>query len=94
MKITKDEILHVANLARLELDDESIEKLAMQIGEVLQYVDMLNTVNTDEVESTYHAMSQANVFREDEYKSHLEKEDVLANAPKKDDKSFLVPKVI
>jgi len=94
MKITKEEILHVAHLARLELDDAAIDKFADQIGTVLEYVDQLKTVDTEGVKPTSHAISLTNAFREDELREHLQTEKVLANAPQQVDGSFVVPKVI
>jgi aspartyl-tRNA(Asn)/glutamyl-tRNA(Gln) amidotransferase subunit C len=94
MKITKEEILHVAHLARLELDDAAIDKFADQIGTVLEYVDQLKTVDTEGVKPTSHAISLTNAFREDELREHLQTEKVLANAPQRVDGSFVVPKVI
>ena len=94
MKITKDEVLHVANLARLELNEAGIEKLATQIGTILDYVDTLNQVDTTGVSPTSHAIFLSNAFREDELHQHLANEAVLDNAPEKDEGAFLVPKVI
>jgi aspartyl-tRNA(Asn)/glutamyl-tRNA(Gln) amidotransferase subunit C len=94
MKITKDEILYVADLARLNLDEAAIEKFAGQIGDILDYVDKLNEVNTDGVKPTSHAISLTNAFREDEPQAHLDREQVLANAPEKEEGNFIVPKVV
>ena len=94
MKITKEEILHVAHLARLELDDAAIDKFADQIGTVLEYVDQLKTIDTEGVKPTSHAISLTNAFREDELREHLQTKKVLANAPEWVDGSFVVPKVI
>ena len=94
MKITRDEVLYVADLARLDLDAEMIDKFAGQIGTILDYVDKLNEVETDGVRPTSHAISLTNAFREDEQIDHLEREKVLANAPEKEDGNFIVPKVV
>jgi aspartyl-tRNA(Asn)/glutamyl-tRNA(Gln) amidotransferase subunit C len=94
MKITKEEVLYVANLARLEMDEESIDKFAWQIGTILEYVDTLNRVDTEGVPPTSHAIFLTNAFREDEIKEHLDREAALANAPEKEDENFVVPKVI
>ena len=94
MKITKDEVLYVANLARLNLDEAAIEKFAGQIGEILAYVDKLNEVNTEGVKPTSHAISLTNAFRQDEGQGHLDPEKALANAPEKEDGNFVVPKVV
>ena len=94
MKITKEEVEHVANLARLELEDDAIERFAGQIGDILAYVDKLEKVDTKGVAPTSHAISLTNAFREDEVIEHLARDRSLANAPEKDDDSFIVPKVI
>ena len=94
MKITKDEVLYVADLARLNLDEAAIEKFAGQIGDILEYVDKLNEVDTGGVKPTSHAITLTNAFREDEQQVHLDREQVLANAPQKEDGNFVVPKVV
>ena len=94
MKITKDEVLYVADLARLDLDEASIDMFAEQITEILGYVDMLKAVDTGGVQPTSHAILLTNAFREDESKEHLERDRALANAPEKEDGSFIVPKVV
>jgi len=94
MKITKDEVLYVADLARLDLDEAAIEKFAGQIDSILDYVDKLNEVDTAGVRPTSHAIFLTNAFREDEPKEHLDREEALANAPQKEDGSFIVPKII
>ena len=94
MKITKDQVLYVADLARLDLDDASIDQFAGQIGTILDYVDKLNEVDTDGIRPTSHAISLTNVFREDQQNEHLEREQALANAPEKEDGNFIVPKVV
>ncbi len=94
MKITKEEIVHVANLALLDLDEESIGKFAEQIDNILEYVDILNRVDTEGVVPTSHAIFLTNAFREDKVKEHLERNKALANAPEKEDGNFVVPKVI
>ncbi len=94
MKISKDEVVHVANLARLDMDDANIEKFAGQIGMILEYVDTLNQVNTKGVAPTSHAISLTNAFREDEEREAYDRESALANAPEQEDGHFIVPKVI
>ena len=94
MKITKDEVLYVADLARLNLDEAAIEKFAGQIGEILEYVDKLKEVDTRGVKPTSHAISLVNAFRPDEPKAHLDREKALANAPQQEDGNFIVPKVV
>ena len=94
MKISKEEVLHVANLARLNIDESSIGSFAAQIGKVLEYIDILNGVDTTDVEPTSHAIPLSNVFREDLIGPHFDREAALSNAPEAEDGFFLVPKVI
>ncbi|MEE9402054.1 MAG: Asp-tRNA(Asn)/Glu-tRNA(Gln) amidotransferase subunit GatC [Desulfobacteria bacterium] len=94
MKITREEVVHVAKLARLNLDEEAIELYTKQLGEILTYMDTLNRVNTENVPSTSHAIFMNNVFREDEVKDSIPADQALANAPQAEDGSFVVPKVI
>ncbi len=94
MKISKEEVLYVAHLARLDLDAESIEKFAGQIDEILGYIEKLNQVDTKGIKPTSHAISLTNAFREDKVREHLDRDRALANAPEKEDGSFVVPKVV
>ena len=94
MKITREEVLYVADLARLDLDEASIEAFAKQIANILEYVDMLNQVDTEGINPTSHAISLTNAFREDEKKGHLERDRALANAPERENGNFVVPKVV
>lgn len=94
MKITRDEVIYVANLARLELDEDSIDRFAGQLGDTLEYVDTLNSVDTKGIAPTSHAISLFNAFREDDMKESIGAENALANAPEKQDGNFMVPKII
>jgi aspartyl-tRNA(Asn)/glutamyl-tRNA(Gln) amidotransferase subunit C len=95
MKISKDEVRHVAGLARLALDEQSLGAMADQIGTILAYMETLNQIDTTDVEPTAHAVSAAATpVREDVACEHLERGEALSNAPEKDGESFLVPRVI
>ena len=94
MKITREEIRHVADLARLDLADEALETFVEQIGRILDYVTTLEKVDTRGVEPMSHAIFLQNAFRPDEPGRHLDNADALANAPEKDERSFLVPRVV
>ena len=94
MKITKDEVVYTADLARLDLDENSISSFADQIGNILEYVNTLNSVDTEGIVPTSHAIFLSNAFREDEIKESMGIDKVLANAPEKEDGNFIVPKVI
>ncbi|HUV50686.1 MAG TPA: Asp-tRNA(Asn)/Glu-tRNA(Gln) amidotransferase subunit GatC [Anaerolineae bacterium] len=94
MKITKDEVVYTADLARLDLDENSVNRFVDQIGDILEYVDTLNSVDTEGIAPTSHAIFLFNVFREDEVKESMGADKALANAPEKEDGNFIVPKVI
>jgi len=94
MKITKEEVLKVASLARLHMDEGAIDKFADQIGNILEYVDTLEQVDAKDVQPTAHAIPLNNAFREDVRGDHIDRDKALANAPEKHDGSFVVPKII
>jgi aspartyl-tRNA(Asn)/glutamyl-tRNA(Gln) amidotransferase subunit C len=94
MKITREEVLKVADLARLEIPEASIDRMAGQIGKILEYVATLNGVDTEQVVPTSHAVSMPTPFREDAEKGQLDREAATANAPETEDGNFAVPKII
>ena len=94
MKITREEVLHVARLARLNLSEEQEKRFALQLNKVLEYMERLNELNTEGVEPTFHAVSFQNALREDEVRPSLPREISLDNAPEKTKGFFVVPKVI
>jgi len=94
MKITKDMVEYVANLARLNLTEQEKERLTEDMAEILAYVDKLNELDTSGVEPTSHVMPIYNVLREDVVKESYDREIILENAPSKEDGCFKVPKVV
>ena len=94
MKITRDEVLYVARLARLEVEEAATDKLAGQIGSILDYVDQLKQVDTAGVAPTSHALALTNAFREDAVRPHIDRDLALANAPAQEEGCFLVPKIV
>ena len=93
--ITEDVVRYVARLSRLSLDEESISRFQHQLCRILEYIEQLKEVDTENVLPTTHALSSMkNVFREDELNESLPTEDVLDNAPQRHDNFFKVPKVI
>lgn len=94
MKITKGEVLHVARLARLKIEDSQIDKFAGQLGQILEYVETLNQIDTSEVPATSHAVELSNAFREDRPGISLDRKEALANAPESEHGFFMVPRVI
>jgi len=94
-KINKAEVLHVAQLARLEFSEEEVESFTHQLNRILEYVDQLKELDTQGIEPTFHVLAQTNVMREDEASPSLPQEEALRNAPEKDDRGlFRVPRII
>jgi aspartyl-tRNA(Asn)/glutamyl-tRNA(Gln) amidotransferase subunit C len=94
MKITAEQVQHVARLARLSIDPEATERLAAELATILTYVDKLSEVDTQGVPPTSHAIALTNAFRDDMVHDHLPREQALQNAPSQDEGNFVVPKVI
>ncbi len=94
MRITKEEIAHVAKLARLQMDEESVELFTKQVGDILAYIEKLNRLNTEGIPPASHAISITNAFREDEMRPSISAEAALSNAPQTEDDMFVVPKVL
>jgi len=92
--LSREEVKKVAVLARLKLSDTEIDSLTTQMGKILGFVESLNEVQTDGVEPMVHAMELRNVFREDQARPSLPRDEALKNAPKTDGKYFLVPQII
>ena len=90
----KMDIEKVARLARLELSDEEKSTFESQLEQILTYMEQLNGLDTSGVEPTSHAIPVYNVFREDEVRSSLPQEEVLAVAPDEEDGHFKVPRII
>ncbi len=93
-RITIQDVEHVAKLARLELQDDEKEKFAEQLDAILQYIQKLDELNTDDVEPTSHVLPLVNVMREDEPRPSLPIDKVLLNAPDHEDGHFKVPAVL
>ena len=91
--ITIKEVEHVAKLARLELTEEEKVKFSKQLGDVLEYALQMNEIDTEGVEPMSHAIPIVNVMREDEVVHEFSREELMANAPLKEDGFFRVPKI-
>lgn len=94
MKISRKEVTHVARLARLKLDQKQVELFTTQLNTVLEYMEKLQEVDTSKVKPTFHVTPMHNVFREDDVRPSLSKDEPLKNAPEKTEDCFVVPKVI
>ncbi len=94
MALSKKDVEYVAELARLELTDQEKEKYAIQLGKILDYICKLKELDTQNIEPTSHVLGLENVMREDEVKPSLGQDEILSNAPQKEDGYFKVKKVI
>lgn len=94
MPVTRKEVEHIAELARLHLTEQEIDEYTLQLNNILEYVDKLNELNTENIKPLSHPIEGVNIFRDDKVKSSVKREDALKNAPSKDDEFFKVPKVI
>jgi aspartyl-tRNA(Asn)/glutamyl-tRNA(Gln) amidotransferase subunit C len=91
MAISRDEVLHVARLARLALTDEEVERLGAQLSAILEAVGKVSELDLEGVEPTAHPLDLVNVWADDEPRPSLPVEDALANAPDLEADFFKVP---
>jgi aspartyl-tRNA(Asn)/glutamyl-tRNA(Gln) amidotransferase subunit C len=92
--ITREDVEHVAELARLELTAAEKEQFIAQLNSILTYINQLNELDTTDVEPTSHVIPMSNVFRDDEVYPSLDREQVLLNAPEESHFFFKVPRII
>jgi aspartyl-tRNA(Asn)/glutamyl-tRNA(Gln) amidotransferase subunit C len=94
MRLTPEEVEHVALLGRLELTEEERERFTTQLNSILEYFEQLQQTDTTGVPPMSHAVAVTNVMREDEPAPQLTPEEALRNAPDEDRDCFRVPRVI
>lgn len=94
MKINEDEIIHIAKLADLNLKPEEVSKYAGDLEEILNFAETINNVDTSNIDETIMTNQNYNVFRKDEVVKFENREELLKNAPSKEDGMFQIPKVI
>lgn len=95
MAINKEEVIHIAKLADLNLSDEEIAGYTRDMQEILEYANMINNLNTDDMEETVLVDKEKyNVFRKDEVKEFKNKDLLMENAPSKEDGMFKIPKFL
>ena len=92
--ITTDDVKHIANLARLEFNEEEIQQFTDHLTRILDYIGQLNELDTTDVPPTSHVLPIRNVVKEDAVKPSYDRELVLATAPAAEAGYFEVPKVI
>jgi aspartyl-tRNA(Asn)/glutamyl-tRNA(Gln) amidotransferase subunit C len=89
--IDRDQVLHVARLARLRLSDEEVERMAGELSKILEYVETMNELDLEGVEPTSHVVDLTNVFRDDVPRDGLDRETALEQAPDATESGFRVP---
>ena len=94
MAISREEVEKVSLLARLRLSDEELPRMTEQMGRILDYMKLLGEVDTERVEPMAHALDVADVFREDEARGSLPRNQALAAAPARDEECYRVPAVL
>ncbi len=94
MKISREEILHIAKLADLEIAEDEIEKYALNLQDILSFANIVNNAPVDGLDITIGANEKKNVFRKDEIKVFEDNEALLQNAPTQEQHMFKIPKVI
>ena len=94
MEITKEMVDYVSTLSRLKLDEAEKEKMQGELQQIIAYMDVLNTLDTEGVEPMSHVFPVKNVLREDETAPSMDRGELLKNAPATDGGTFLVPKAV
>lgn len=94
MALSRDQVRHIALLARLALTDDEEQTFAEQLGEILQAFEKLDALDTDSVEPTAHVVAVADAYRDDAVTNAPASSELLANAPSVDGTQFRVPKII
>lgn len=93
-EITRDEVAHLADLARIDLSDEELDHLAPQLSVILESVASINEVAAGDIPPTSHALPLTNVFREDVVVPGLTAEQALSGAPEAEEQRFAVPRIL
>jgi len=94
MSLSRPEVEKVSLLARLRLSEEELDLMTSQLGQIVEYVEQLSELDTENVEPMAHAVQIQNVFADDEVGPSLDRDQALANAPKRDDECYRVPAVL
>ena len=94
MKVSKEEILHIANLAQLTLEENEIEEYMLHLQDILNFAKIVNNAPVDDLDITIGANEAKNQFRKDEVKQFEDVDSLLENAPTQDQHMFKLPKVL
>lgn len=94
MAISKEEVKHIAKLSSLNLSEEEVTMYQKDMQDILEMANTINELNTDDIKETIGINGRFNVFRKDEIKQNVSKDELMKNAPSQDDGMFRIPKVI
>ena len=94
MQVSKVEILHIANLADLQIDENEVDTYLKNLEEILNFANIVNKAPVEDLDITIGANEAKNIFRKDEIKIFEDNEALLKNAPEKENNMFKIPKVI
>jgi aspartyl-tRNA(Asn)/glutamyl-tRNA(Gln) amidotransferase subunit C len=94
VKITKEQVEHVANLARLNLTEEEKEQMTTDMEVIIEFANRINEINIDNTNPTAHIIPINNVFREDTVNPSFSRDELLSNAPNKENGCFSVPRIV
>lgn len=93
-RVTRDEVKHIANLARLQITEDETTEMQESLESILNFANQIDEANTEDVEPTYHVLDLQNVLREDKAKEGIPQELALKNAKETEDGQFKVPSVM
>ncbi|HHY73724.1 MAG TPA: Asp-tRNA(Asn)/Glu-tRNA(Gln) amidotransferase subunit GatC [Bacillus bacterium] len=93
-RISIEQVKHVAHLARLAVTEEEAEQFTSHLDAIIEYAELLNELDTENVEATTHVLDIKNILREDTVRNWLSQEEALKNAPEQRDGQFRVPSII
>ena len=94
MAVSKEEILHIAKLSDLKIQENEIDEYAKNLEDILNFAQIINSVDTENVKESIGTLNNVNVFRKDEIKEFGDRDILLQNAPEQEDGMFRIPKVI
>lgn len=94
MKVEKEELLHIANLARLKIKDDEIDKYLLNLQDILNFSNIVNNANADELKETIGERNSSNVFRKDEIEEFDNIDQMIKNFPEEQENMIRVPKVV
>ena len=94
MELSKEDVIKIAILSKLEFNDDEIENFRNDLSEILNYMNELNELDTEGISPLFNVLDLDDVTRKDEVADSLKQEEVLKNAPDKDENFIIVPKII